>query len=363
MTMYLDVTAEIVARELGKDEAPFLLDVREPEEVAAWAIPGIVNIPLGQLQDRLDEIPRDRQVVAVCASGNRSGVAASVLAGIGFDTANLVGGMQAWGHLYDTATVEVPGGLVVQVRRRGKGCLSYVVGSGGEAAVVDPSVDVDRYFDVAAAHGWRITRVFDTHLHADHLSGARELAELAGASLHLNPADTFEFPYRPLADGELFTLDGGAELSVATLHTPGHTLGSTVYLVSGAVLLSGDTLFVDGVGRPDLAERAEEFARNLHRSLAERVLTLDDDVLVLPAHYGEQVPVRWDEPVGAPVGHLRSSLPPLALDESAFVTWAVARATDRPPHYQQIITANMGRTSFPSAALAYLEEGPNRCSA
>ena len=361
--MYADVTAEIVARELSKDEPPFLLDVREPEEVATWAIPGVVNIPLGQLQARMDEVPRDRRVIALCASGNRSGVAASVLASAGIDVANLVGGMSAWGQLYDTATLEVPGGVVVQVRRRGKGCLSYVVGSGDEAVVVDPSLDVDRYFEVAAAHGWRITRVFDTHLHADHLSGARDLAELAGASLHLNPADTFDFDYQPLGDGESFTLSGGTEVSVATLHTPGHTLGSTVYVVSGSVVLSGDTLFVDGVGRPDLADRAEEFARNLYRSLSQRVLTLEDDVLVLPAHYGDQVPVRSDEPVAATVGTLRATLPPLALDEEAFVAWAAARATERPPHYQQIITANMGRVSLPSAALAYLEEGPNRCSA
>jgi glyoxylase-like metal-dependent hydrolase (beta-lactamase superfamily II) len=277
--------------------------------------------------------------------------------------ANLTGGMAAWARLYDTAVCELARATVVQVRRRGKGCLSYVVGSGGEAFVVDPSIDTAVYHQVAEERGWRIARVFDTHLHADHLSGARALADQAGATLHLNPADTFEFAYTPLVDGDRFTLPGGVEMAVAALHTPGHTQGSTVYLVGGQALLSGDTLFVDGVGRPDLAERAEEFARNLHRSLRDRILVLGDDVTVLPAHYGEHVTVRTDTPVAATLAELRAAVAPLGLDEEPFVSWAVERSTDRPPNYARIITANMGRSLEPVASLAWLEAGPNRCSA
>ena len=185
--------------------------------------------------------------------------------------------MAAWGTVYDTVELAAGAATIVQVRRRGKGCLSYVIGSGDEAFVVDPSLDLDHYLAVAADKGWRITRVFDTHLHADHLSGARDLAAATGASLHLNPADTFAFDYTPLTDGDRHQLPGGVEMSVAALHTPGHTMGSTIYVVGDDAVLTGDTLFVDGVGRPDLADRAEEFAHNLYRSLQERVLTLPDD--------------------------------------------------------------------------------------
>ena len=233
----------------------------------------------------------------------------------------------------------------------------------GEAFVFDPSVDISTYLEAARSQGWRITRVLDTHLHADHLSGARELAETVGASLHLNPADTFEFGFEPLVDGDRFVLPGGAVVSVGAIHTPGHTEGSTIYVVEGRAVLTGDTLFVEGVGRPDLAERAEEFAYNLYRSLFDRVLGLPPDTLVLPSHYGDEVVVRPDEPVAAVLGELRQRLGPLQSDEEGFVAWAVARTTPRPPHYVEIVKANMGRADLPRPVLEGLEAGPNRCAA
>jgi glyoxylase-like metal-dependent hydrolase (beta-lactamase superfamily II) len=361
--MYRDMSASELAGRLGAPDEPFLLDVREPDEVAEWAIPGVVNIPLGHLATRAEELPQDREIVTVCASGNRSSQAADALARAGFHVANLRGGMAAWGQVYDWVTVDVDDVRIVQVRRRGKGCLSYVVGGSGEAVVIDPSLELDVYQQIAAEHDWSVTHVFDTHLHADHLSGARALADATGATLHLNPADAFRFPFQPLQDGENFSLPGGLELSVAAVHTPGHTEGSTIYFVNGRAVLTGDTLFVEGVGRPDLAERAEEFARNLHRSLKERVLTLDDDTLVLPGHYGDSVPVHADRPVGATLGELRRTLEPLSMDEPEFVAWAASRTTDRPPNYVEIVKANMGRPETPFETLRRLEVGPNRCSA
>ncbi|HEY5011581.1 MAG TPA: MBL fold metallo-hydrolase, partial [Acidimicrobiia bacterium] len=285
--VYRDIDASELAARLGTDDEPFVLDVREPDEAAEWAIAGSVNVPSGELTARLREVPNDREVVVVCASGNRSALAADFLAGNGLRVANLRGGMAAWGSVYDWVVVEAGDVRVVQVRRRGKGCLSYVVGAGDEAFVIDPSLAVDVYVEIAAEHGWRITRVFDTHLHADHLSGARALAARTGAVLQLNPADTFDFAFQPLHDGDHFPLGADVALSVAAVRTPGHTEGSTIYFVGDRIILTGDTLFVDGVGRPDLAERAEEFAHNLYRSLRERILTLPDDALVLPGHYGE----------------------------------------------------------------------------
>ena len=358
-----EISAQEVVARLGTDDEPFILDVREPGEVAAWAIPGAVNIPVGELTQRAEEIPRDEQVVVVCASGGRSARATDALVGAGWDAHDLVGGMAAWGTVYDSAERPAGDATIVQVRRRGKGCLSYVVGSGDEAFVIDPSIDVSQYLEIAADKGWHITKVFDTHLHADHLSGARDLAEATGATLHLNPADTFTFGYTPLHDGDHFELPGGVAVSVAAIHTPGHTMGSTIYLVGDDAVLTGDTLFVEGVGRPDLADRAEEFAHNLYHSLQERVLTLPDASFVLPGHYSEGVPVHPHQPVGAPLAELRLTLAPLQLDEDGFVAWATARAVPRPPNYVEIIKANMGRPDLPPASLQTLELGPNRCSA
>jgi glyoxylase-like metal-dependent hydrolase (beta-lactamase superfamily II) len=363
--MYRDIDAAELAGRLGTETEPLVLDVREPDEVAEWAIPGSLNIPARDVAGRLGELPRDREIVVLCAAGGRSAGAADLLARDGLRVANLRGGMAAWGAVYDWVAVDAGSARVVQVRRRGKGCLSYVVGGndGGEAFVIDPSIDVDVYFEVAEEHGWRIAHVFDTHLHADHLSGARALAERANAVLHLNPADTFDFTFTPLHDGDRFPLGTDMAMSVAALRTPGHTEGSTIYFVGDRVVLTGDTLFVDGVGRPDLAERAEEFAHNLYGSLHDRILTLPDDALVLPGHYGDGVRVTPDAPVGAPLGTLRETLEPLNLDEDAFVAWATARTTPRPPNYVEIIKANMGHPNLTANELQRLEVGPNRCSA
>jgi len=360
--MYREMSAQELAARLGTEEVPFLVDVREPDEFASWSIPGALNIPLGDLAARIDEVPKGPEVVTLCASGSRSSAAASALARAGWHVANLAGGMEGWGSVYDSVALEVGEVSILQVRRRGKGCLSYLVGAGGEAFVVDPSTDLGQYTRLAAEHEWRITRVFDTHLHADHLSGARSLADAEGASLHLNPFDTFKFPYEALADGDRFELPGGISFSVAAIYTPGHTRGSTVYLVADRAVLTGDTLFVDGVGRPDLAERAAEFARNLYHSLQEKVLVLDDEVLVLPAHYGDAVVVRPDEPVAALLGALRRELRPLSLPEEEFVSWATERSTPRPPNYAAIIEANATGSSLPVSVLSALELGPNRCS-
>jgi len=360
---YAEMSAGELAGLLGTDEEPFLLDVREPDEVAAWVIPGARNIPLAELALRSAEVPRHRTVVAVCASGGRSAAAATMLAEAGWDVANLSGGMAAWARVYDAARVERGAAIIVQVRRRGKGCLSYLVGSGTKAFVFDPSLDLGIYRDLAAQAGWTISDVFDTHLHADHLSGARQLADNTGAVLHLNPADTFDFDFEPLTDGDRFELPGGVELSVAAIHTPGHTEGSTLYFVGDQAVLTGDTLFVDGVGRPDLADRAEEFARNLHRSLRQKVMGLADDTVVLPAHYSDQVRVWPDTPVSATLGELRGTVPALSLPEEEFVSWAAARATPRPPNYVEIVRANMGRSTLADYQLAALESGPNRCAA
>ena len=360
--MYRDLEPAELAARLGTENAPFVVDVREPLEFAAWSIPSAVNIPLGELAARASEVPEDREVVSVCASGSRSSAAAELLSHLGRRVVNLTGGMAAWAMVYDAVTLELDDVRVVQVRRRGKGCLSYLVGTGDQVFVVDPSADTGVYVRLADEHGWTISRVFETHLHADHLSGARALAEATGASLHLNPADTFEFPYLPLSDGDRFELPGGVSFQVTALHTPGHTRGSTVYAIADRIVLSGDTLFVESVGRPDLADRAEEFAHDLYHSLHDKVLALADEALILPAHYGDDVVIRPDQPVGAPLGTLRQALAPLSYDEEAFVSWATSHSVPRPSNYAEIVQANMGRTRLPLGALRHLESGPNRCA-
>jgi glyoxylase-like metal-dependent hydrolase (beta-lactamase superfamily II) len=141
------------------------------------------------------------------------------------------------------------------VRRTGKGCLSYLIGANGEAAVVDAALAPAVYLRLAQQQGWRITAVLDTHIHADHLSRSRALADQTNATLYLPAQERVVFPFTPLCDGD--TVGIGASLLTA-VHTPGHTLESTCYLLDEGLLFTGDTLFLAAVGRPDLEARPGE---------------------------------------------------------------------------------------------------------
>jgi glyoxylase-like metal-dependent hydrolase (beta-lactamase superfamily II)/rhodanese-related sulfurtransferase len=339
----------------------FLLDVREPDEVAEWQIPGVNNIPLGCLADRFDDIPRDKEIVVICAKGTRAQLGAEILSNRGLASRVLEGGMSSWVSTYDQVTADFAGATIVQLRRRGKGCLSYVVGAGERAVVIDPSLDLVRYRDTAKEHGWKITHVLDTHLHADHLSGARELASVCNASLCLNPADPFRFDFEPLVDGKSIELAPGVDLVVSSVSVPGHTEGSTMYQLGQHAIFTGDTLFLESVGRPDLADEAEGYAHHLFHSLHERVLPLSDDIMVFPAHFGAGVAVKSGEFVSRQLGELRDSLSPLALDEAEFVRWAIANVKDRPGNYRQIVGINAGQSELEANATE-LELGPNRCA-
>ncbi len=344
-----------------EDPALFLLDVREPDEVADWQIPGAHNIPLGALGSRLGEIPQHRDIVVVCAKGTRALMGAELLAKHGQVARVLEGGMGAWGSTYDQVERAFGGATVVQLRRRGKGCLSYVVGAGSAAVVIDPSLKIDQYAEVARRHGWTITHVLDTHLHADHLSGARALAATTGAALWLNPADPFAFSFEPLVDGKSIELAPGIDLRVASVSVPGHTEGSTMYQLGEYAIFTGDTLFLESVGRPDLADEAEGYAHHLYHSLHDRVLTLSDDILVFPAHYGPGVEIHAHAFVVRDLGTLRHSLPALELSEDDFVRWAVANVKDRPGNYRRIVGINAGHADLEIDG-AELELGPNRCA-
>lgn len=175
------------------------------------------------------------------------------------------------------------------------GCLahaSYLIGSNGEAAVVDPQRDIEQYLDEADKHGLKLKYIFETHLHADFVSGHAELAQKTGAEIVFGDRAKAEFEFIRAADGQVFTV---GEVEVVAIHTPGHTPESVSYLVrepnnpdEPQRLLTGDTLFVGEVGRPDLAGSrgftADQMADMLYDSLHQKIMTLPGDTLVFPAH-------------------------------------------------------------------------------
>ncbi len=356
------ITVSELGKVLGTDEEPFILDVRNEDEVKDWGMPHAFNIPLPELENRVEELPKDKTIATLCLAGTRSQQAAAILEERGFDVLSIDGGITAWAGYYDTASVTAGRAEVVQVRRRGKGCLSYVIGHGDSAFVVDPSVDTHEYIKVAQEHGWIIKRVFDTHLHADHISGARELAKQTGASLMLNPTEGYLYPHENVADGHFYEISGGVGVTVKALHSPGHTMGSTMFVVDDSALISGDTVFVDGAGRPDLAEKAEAYAQELYGSITGHLGSLKAKVNILPAHFGDRVDVLPSEPVLTTVSKFQEDFEVLLGDRERFLAWATGKATNRPPNYQRIVRINQGRETLIMTEAPEMELGPNRCA-
>ena len=366
------ITRESLRRKLASGEPITVLDVRPDEERAEWAIPDSVHVDVYEALKAGDpdalagvDLPRDRPVVTVCGAGKTSLVAAEQLQERGIAAASLEGGMRAWSLAWNTAEVPVSDGAarVLQVRRTGKGCLSYVIASDGAAAVVDAALDPEVYLELARAHDWTITDVLDTHVHADHLSRGRLLAEQAGATFHLPAQERVSYDYRPVDDGDVVAM-GAVRLKA--LHTPGHTLESTTYLLDGDVdrdaIFTGDTLFLTGVGRPDLeagAGKAGERARLLYRSL-QQLLALPAETLVLPGHTSEPVPFDG-EPIAATLADVREEAELLNVSEADFVETVLARIPPTPPNHDRIVALNeVGR--IPEDDVIDLEAGANRCA-
>ncbi len=181
----------------------------------------------------------------------------------------------------------------VQVERFYLGCLahaSYMIASEGVAVVIDPQRDVDIYLDAAASKNWRIEYIIETHLHADFVSGHRELAERTGAQIYLGAGSSAEFTHVAVKDGDEIQF---GQCRLRLLHTPGHTLESICILMIDrgdparpAAVFTGDTLFVGDVGRPDLSptHTSQQLAALMHRSIHKKLLSLPDDTEIFPAH-------------------------------------------------------------------------------
>lgn len=355
------LTAEDLHARLRTDEPPLVIDVREPDEYEGWHIAGSKNTPLGDLlADERPDVPPGQKAVLVCRGGARAERARAHLSNLGIDAAVLEGGMLAWNGIYETANVPgAPDGAeVVQFRRVGKGCLSYMVVQDGKAAVIDATIDISTYMDAARERGADIVAVLDTHAHADHVSGARLLADATGANYHA-PDEVGEVPHVSVKDGAFIKV-GGAELQPVA--TPGHTPGSFTYLI-GNIAFTGDTLFVESVGRPDLGQDPREKAPTLWRTLHEKLLALPPDTMVAPGHHGDTAKPEFGEAVAATLSDIKADVSALGKSEPDFVEWVAANTLPKPENFDVIKKINVGKTPMaPADELRELEAGANRCA-
>ncbi|MGG3505027.1 MBL fold metallo-hydrolase [Paenibacillus lautus] len=369
-----EMKAQEVAMKAIQKESLFILDVRNPSDFEDWKIEGEriqhLNIPYFDLidgvEDILDRIPSDQEVLVVCAKEGSSVMVAEMLAEHGRNVAYLKGGMKAWSeHLVPLKVGNLAdGGALYQFVRIGKGCLSYMAVSNGEAALFDPTRMTEVYLEFAESIDAEIKHVFDTHLHADHISGGRMIAEQTGAVYWLPPKDAGEvvYKYEPLEDGNEVMI-GSTRIRIEALHSPGHTIGSTSFVIDDQYLLTGDILFIDSIGRPDLAGLAQDWVGDLRETLYTRYTELSDDLIVLPAHFMIMEELNEDGTVAKKLGDLYRENHGLNItDEAEFRTIVTENLPPQPNSYQEIRQTNMGKLNPDTDQQREMEIGPNRCA-
>ncbi|WP_433625417.1 MBL fold metallo-hydrolase [Halomicrococcus sp. NG-SE-24] len=381
--MFETITARELANEIDEGRADAIVDTRPEDSYESWHVPGAENVPFGpaetlsdEQEAEIDEIADDGSVVTICGKGATSTSLAAELDANGYDDVSVVkGGMRDWNSLYEQARIDTGDDVgIMQFQRRGKGCLGYLVGSpdAGEAVVVDPTRHVEQYIVAAAEHDVEITHVLDTHVHADHISGGRKLADRLDVPYHLSARAEdrdVEYEFEPVEDGDVVRL---GDVEITALAAPGHTSEMMNYRVDDEAILTGDALFVDSVGRTELEfgeAEAERGAEMEYETLHDTITELPDELTVLPGHVTVTNDGRFEngspgQPVSAPLDEVERRLDLLGLDRDEFVKRMVENVPEKPSNYETVIAINTGEESVDSRQEATkLETGANNCAA
>jgi glyoxylase-like metal-dependent hydrolase (beta-lactamase superfamily II) len=253
---------------------------------------------------------------------------------------------------------------VYQFVRVGKGCLSYMVVSIGEALIIDPARFINEYVDAARAEGAKITHIVDSHLHADHISGGKELADKTGAAYYMTKSEGAIFDFLPFEEHEKIEFNH-VQLEVLAVKTPGHTPGSVSFFVNKKLLFSGDTIFISGLGRPDLGNKVREWANDLYDTVYNKVSEIANDVIVLPAHYANlDTEVNDEGFIGDTLGAIRKrNAKMFQANREEFLNDVEKSASSvKPPNFEEIISINKGMKDADYERKQELEIGPNRCA-
>jgi glyoxylase-like metal-dependent hydrolase (beta-lactamase superfamily II) len=314
--------------------------------------------------DSMHKIPKDRTIISVCNRGNASDEIVEILRDQGYDAYSIRDGMKSWGSVYNTDYIlDSERAKVVQVNRLAKGCLSYILISAGDAAIIDASRHIKQYLEFLKENDLRLKFVFDTHLHADHISGGEALAHITGAEYYINEHDISggKLKFNRLEDGIDFTL-GEVPIRAIGLHTPGHTPGSSSLLFDEKYLFTGDIIFLSSMGRPDLGGHASKWVKDLWKTV-RRLEKLPDSTVVLPAHSSGISEFDEKGRVHATLGELRSRNHLLTIkDEASFEKEILSSLPEQPESYAEMRKVNMGLDKPDEEQMSELELGKNQCA-
>jgi glyoxylase-like metal-dependent hydrolase (beta-lactamase superfamily II)/rhodanese-related sulfurtransferase len=386
-------TSSDLLASLERRDKFFVLDVRNRDEFERFQLEGweplpSLNVPYFEMlemggqdemvdsvaacvEQHLDgQIPRDLPVLSVCAKGDTSEFVRQALERLGYSSANLKGGMKAWGEYYSTGVVvETPELAIYQVWRPARGCLSYVVASNGKALVIDPLRHLHPYQELAQQKGFKIETVMDTHGHADHISGGTALAAESGAPYHLHPYDAIHpmdvlpatIPYNAIRDGQIFKV---GQVELEAVHIPGHTLGLVALRIDDRYLFTGDSICIGSIARPDLGGKADTWAPLHFRSL-RKLAALPGKIIVLPGHFSSMAEQSDAGLFAATLDELNESNPGLQRlsqeSEESFVRYLLDNLPPFLPEYVDIKRVNAGLLAPSEDKASELELGKNVC--
>jgi len=375
----IDITAAELAAMIEGGATFQAMDVRAPERVATQRVHLIPqeryqNIRGSELMhfEDVESTGLDPKlpVLVVCGHGDDSKILAFHLGQMGLEARSLAGGMEAWMTLTVPRALDPPQDVdrLIQFDRIGKGCLGYLLVSDGEALIIDPSFQFESYLEVLQETGAKLVGVADTHVHADYVSGAVTLAQRFGVPYYLHAADAV-YPYdgtpgkiefHAVSDGDLIQV---GKTTLKVMHTPGHTEGSVTYVAEDRVAFTGDFLFVESIGRPDLGGKEEEWTGQLWSSVSRAVREFGDGVAIYPAHYAQETERRMGRAVGIPFGTLLQENEILKIQDPEVFLWTILeRKAPFPEAYKKIKALNVGLDPIVESEVEILEIGRNECA-
>jgi len=371
-------TAEQLYDAIFTEKEDFLLvDVRNNEEFGKFSVEGpflkqMINVPYFEFLEHEDEsikkVPTREKIKIVCAKEGSAKYVADILLNLGFkDVGFLTGGIGTWADLLKPQLIEENDRFsLFQFIRPGKASLSYGLVCEEECFIFDPARLVNVYLDFAKSHNIKITKIFETHLQADYISGSQNLSAIAQAQIfaHKDDYGMASFKYNAVENGQTIKSANGS-VDVKVIHTPGHTPGSTSYLIDDRFLISGDAVFIKSIGRPDLGGKVEEWSGFLFDTIQNVLKKIDDKVQVMPGHY-----MDWSEMTSEglfidSLGHIMETNNKIYSleDVKAFTAFIKENMRPQPGVYAEIRKVNAGLLDPPEDEQIIMDIGKNECAA
>jgi glyoxylase-like metal-dependent hydrolase (beta-lactamase superfamily II) len=354
-----------------------LLDVRVNEEFDRFKVEGpflsrMVNVPYVEFVEHEEksvaQVPRAEKVRIVCAKEGSAKYVGEILMNHGFkDVGYLEGGIKNWGNMLAPKLVVAEDRYkLFQFIRPGKASCSYGLIFGDEMVLFDPTRNIEFYQSFAEKNGVKISKTFETHLQADYISGSKQIASESGAAIfgHENDFRGAAFDYEKIADDAVYPFsEGGPE--IRALHMPGHTPGSTSFLIDHKYLISGDTVFILSIGRPDLGGKAEEWSKLLYNTLQSKIANLDDDLVVLPGHYMDWAEANPSQIFSDTLGNIKARNADIygIASENAFIEFIEDNMRTQPEVYAEIRKVNAGLLEVDAEQQEIMDLGKNECAA